>query len=66
MTAIYDIASCSFVEDNRRFKDAYSILIKKAVSISETSVSCHETTRRSIVDGCHFRLRSRENLKYQL
>jgi hypothetical protein len=38
MIAFWDIAPCSFVEVDRRFRDAYA-LIMEAVNTSETSIN---------------------------
>jgi hypothetical protein len=56
MKAFRDIAPCSHVEVDRRFRGAYSLhhqfaLMMETVGISETSVSFYETTRRNIPEG---------------
>jgi hypothetical protein len=38
-------------------------LMIEAVSTSETSVNFYETSRSSILEGCHLHTRSRENFK---
>jgi hypothetical protein len=52
MTAIFDIAPCSLVEEDRRFRGAYC-LVMKAVRTSKTSVYFNETTRCHSPEGCH-------------
>jgi hypothetical protein len=73
MTAFWDTAPYSVAEIDRRFRDAYClhyqgstqvIAVMEAVGISETSVNFHETTRRSIPEGCHLHTRRHDNLKY--
>jgi hypothetical protein len=59
MAACWDIAPCSLVEGDRRFRDAYC---QHHLS-DETSVYFYETTRRYIPESCHLQTRRRENLK---
>jgi hypothetical protein len=63
-----EIAPCSPVEVDRRFKGAYFIISAKTMEMrtSETSVYFNETTRRHISDGCHLHTRRHENLKSQM
>jgi hypothetical protein len=69
MTAFWDIAPCSIVEVDRRFRASYFLhhrfidLMMEAVCTSETSVNLYEATRHSIPEGCHIHIRRRENLK---
>jgi hypothetical protein len=47
MTVFWDVAPCNVVQIDRRFRDAYCLLIAlmmEAVSTSETSVSFYQTT----------------------
>jgi hypothetical protein len=67
MTAFWNIALCSLVEVDRRFRGVEGPLIAlmmEAMIISETSVNVHETTRRSIPEGCH--LHGLENPRWPL
>jgi hypothetical protein len=60
------MSSCTLVEVDRRFRGKYLIiraLMIEAVRTSETSVYFHDTTRRSIQEGCHLHNRRREKLK---
>jgi hypothetical protein len=59
-----DVAPCSQVEFDRRFRGAYCIIIAlmmAAVRTSQTSVNFNLTTRRYIPEDS--KLRRRENLK---
>jgi hypothetical protein len=56
LTAFWDIAPCSLIEVDQRFREI--ALMIDAVRTSETSVNFYETTWRNIPDGCHL-----ENLK---
>jgi hypothetical protein len=47
MTDFLDIAPCSIVEANRRFRGAFASMMIEAVRTSETSVYFKETTRHS-------------------
>jgi hypothetical protein len=51
MTTFWDIAPCSLVEVDRRFRGAITLM--EAVCTSETSINFYETTRRNILEGCH-------------
>jgi hypothetical protein len=53
MTVFRDVAPCSLVETYQRFRGAYCLDHQsdgslKAVSRSETSVKCYQTTRPNI------------------
>jgi hypothetical protein len=70
--AFWDIAPCSLVVVDRRFRGSYClhhqgdefiVLIMEAVHISETSISYNETTRRNIPEVSNLHTRFRENLK---
>jgi hypothetical protein len=75
MTAFLDIAPCSLVEGDRRFRSVYCLhhqgdewlnaLMMEAVRTSETSVNFYQTTRRDVPEGCHLHTHRRENLKSQ-
>jgi hypothetical protein len=70
MAVCWDVAPCILPETDERFKGAYYLhhqgdLMTEAVSISETSVSFYETTRRNIPADSHLHTRRRENLKSQ-
>jgi hypothetical protein len=59
MAAFCDIAPCSLVEVERRFRDSYCLhhhgsLMMEAVSTSETSVYFYETAQRYIPEGYRF------------
>jgi hypothetical protein len=56
MTAFCDIAPCSLVEVDRRFRDAYCLYQQETVRTSETFVYFNETIRRYFPEGCHFKL----------
>jgi hypothetical protein len=67
MTAFWDIAPCSMVEVDRRFRGSYCLhhqgaLAMEAVRTSETSVNYY-TSRRNIPEGCHLHTRHRKDLK---
>jgi hypothetical protein len=56
--AFWDIAPCSLVEGDRRFRGAsiiraMSALTIEAVRTSKTSVNLYEITRCNIPEGCH-------------
>jgi hypothetical protein len=59
MAVLWDVAPCSLVEINRRFRGAYyltchcDVALIEAVSVSETSVSFFETTLRIIPEDSH-------------
>jgi hypothetical protein len=48
MTVFWDVAPCSLVETDRRFRDSYGHHHQGAVSTSETSVISYKTIRRNI------------------
>jgi hypothetical protein len=60
VTVFWDIAPCSLVQIDRRFKGVS--LMMELVSLSETSANFHETTRRNIPEYCQLHIRRRENL----
>jgi hypothetical protein len=70
ITTFLDIAPCSLVELDRRFRGSYVLpssfnaLMIETVRTSETSVHFNETTRRYIPGYLH--TRRRENLKSHL
>jgi hypothetical protein len=59
MTVFWDVAPCSLVEIEQRFRGTYClslhaiVLVMEAVSTSETSVSFYHTTRRNIPEDGH-------------
>jgi hypothetical protein len=64
MTVFWDVALCSLVEVDGRFRSAYFLrdqsssvtmtaLIMEAVNTYETSVNLYESTRRNIPEGYH-------------
>jgi hypothetical protein len=56
LTVFWDVAPCSPVETDRRFRGAYCLwaaLMMEAVSTSETSVNFYETTRSNIPEDSH-------------
>jgi hypothetical protein len=72
----WDVAPCSVVEIDRRFRDAYCLyhhrhvdpstikaMMMEAESTSETSVSFYQTTRLNIPEDSHLHASHRENLK---
>jgi hypothetical protein len=67
MTALWDMAPCSPVVDDRRFRGTYYfrhqvVLTMAAVRTYETSVD-YGTTQYRIPEVCHFHSCCRENLK---
>jgi hypothetical protein len=53
MTVFWDVAPCSLVEIDRRFRGAYCLYHQgrvEAVSTSETSVNLYKATRRNILE----------------
>jgi hypothetical protein len=67
MAAIRDIALCSLVEVERRFRDVYqlhhTVLMIKAVLTSDTSIFCNKSNWRYILEWCDLHIRLSENLK---
>jgi hypothetical protein len=69
MTTFWDIALCSLVEVEQRFRGSYCrhhaliALMMEAVRTSETSVNFYETTRRRNPEDHSRHLHRRENLK---
>jgi hypothetical protein len=63
ITAFWDIASCSLVHVDRRFRGAYFLhyqgvfiaQMMEAVSTYETSINFYETTRHIFRECCHIR-----------
>jgi hypothetical protein len=54
MTVFWDIAACSLVEIDRRFRGDFCLgLMMDAVSTSEKSVNFYETARRNIPEDSH-------------
>jgi hypothetical protein len=76
VTAYRDIAPCTLVETDRRFRGTYFIirmimltiiaLMMETVRTIKSSVWFYPTAWRYIPEGCHFHSRCRENLKSQL
>jgi hypothetical protein len=64
-TVFWDVAPCSLIGVDRRFRGAYChhALMMEAVSTSETSVHSNATTRCYIPEDCKLHTRRRENLK---
>jgi hypothetical protein len=62
MTIFWDVAPCSVVETDRRFRGAIAFVME-IVSISETSLNFYQTTWRNIPEDSNFHIRRRENLK---
>lgn len=69
MTAFCDIASCSLLKADRRFRSEYCEycfrhqgLMTEEVRISETLVYVNENKLRYITGDCPFQTRRRENL----
>jgi hypothetical protein len=52
MTVFWDVASCSLVEIDRRFRGAIALMME-AVSIPETLVCFYEITCHSIPEDSH-------------
>jgi hypothetical protein len=69
--AFWDVAPCSLVGVDRRFRGSHclhhqddeSIVTMEAVRTSETSLYSNETTRRYIPEGSNFHISRRENPK---
>jgi hypothetical protein len=61
MTSFLDIALCSLVEADWRFRCAYCLCHQG--DLKRRSSSTRLTTRRDIPEGCHLHTRRRENLK---
>jgi hypothetical protein len=64
MTAFWDVAPCSLMEGDRRFRGVYCLryqgfitVMMKAVRASETSVYFHETTRCYMPESCRIHTR---------
>jgi hypothetical protein len=67
MSIFRDVALCSMVETDRRFRGAYCLhhqgaLVMEALSTSETSVDFYHTARRNIPEESHLHAHRRENL----
>jgi hypothetical protein len=64
MTVLWDVALRSYVETDRRFRDAYCLhhqgdkslirLVKEAINTSEKSAKFYENTRCKILEDVHF------------
>jgi hypothetical protein len=67
MSGFWELALCSLVEVDRRFRDVVTsiTLTMKEVSTSETSICFYKATWGNVSEGCHLRTRCRENLKSQ-
>jgi hypothetical protein len=69
MTVFWDVAPCSLVEIDRRFRGVTASITKaialmmEAASTSETSVNFYQTTRRNNPEDSHLHTHRRENLK---
>jgi hypothetical protein len=71
MTIFWDIAPCSLVETNWRFRGTYclhhqNVEMMEAISISEKSVNFYQTMRCNIQENSHLHTRRRENLIFHL
>jgi hypothetical protein len=69
MTIFWDIAPCSLVETDRRFRGAYCLHYQndemmEAVRTSQKTINFYQTTRRNIPEDSHIHTRRRENLKF--
>jgi hypothetical protein len=67
MAVFWDVASCSQVDTDRRFRGALSSIIRvmmKAVSSSETSINIYQTTRCYIQEDSYLHTRRRKILKF--
>jgi hypothetical protein len=56
MTVFWDVAPCSLQKStdvSEVLSEAMIALMMEAVSISETSVNCYQTTRRNIQEESH-------------
>jgi hypothetical protein len=56
VAAFWDMAPCSLVEEDGRFRGTASIiktLMMEGVSSSETSFGVYHTTRHNVPEGCH-------------
>jgi hypothetical protein len=57
MAVFWDVAPCSLVDIDRRFRCAYCLhhqaLMTETVSTSETSANIYQTTRRNIPEDGH-------------
>jgi hypothetical protein len=62
MAVFWDVAPCSVVEIDRRFRRGLIALMMKAVSTSETSVNFYQRIRHNIPEESHLHTRLRENL----
>jgi hypothetical protein len=65
MAALWDVAPCSLVEIDWRFRRVLIALMMESFYTSETSVSFHQTTRRNNPEDSYLHTRRRENLKSQ-
>jgi hypothetical protein len=73
MRAFWDVAPCSLVGVDQRFRGARTASIIRVIAvmiwaarISETSVYSNDTAWRYIPEGSHLHTRRRENLKSQI
>jgi hypothetical protein len=53
MAAFWVIATCSLVEADRRFRDAYYPYHLEAARTSQSSVSFNKARRCNVTEGCH-------------
>jgi hypothetical protein len=59
MAVLWDVAECSLVDIDRRFRGAYCRHHQdEAVSFSEMSVNIHQTTRGNIPEDSHLQFYS--------
>jgi hypothetical protein len=58
MTAFWDVAPCSILELDRRFRCAYCLYHQgdRRESTSDTSANFYETTRRNIPEDSHLQV----------
>jgi hypothetical protein len=59
LAVFWDVAPCSLVDIDRRFRGDYRLLIApmmEEVRTSETSVNIYQTTRRNISEDRHLRI----------
>jgi hypothetical protein len=66
MAVFWIVVPCSLVKTNRRFRNAYCLIIAlmmKTVSTPETSVHFYQITRRTILEDSHLHSARHDNLK---
>jgi hypothetical protein len=72
LTVFWDVVQLRLVDKDGRFRDAYSLhhevdeiyLMRRAVSISETSVNEYQNTRRNIPKDSHLQIFRMAEEKY--